>query len=415
MLTNGYGTQYFNEDLLATANATFQVIGQEQRWDLDTLHVKIENLDAGGTLVVGYGPNANTPEICRFNSVADTDVRIRNAGIDNPNQLPLNAVWSVGTGSGNLEGSITAGAHIVKQGGENFIALNSAPPFGAREEYGLETIGALLYVFCGFTTGAVNDMWSSPDGINWTQITPSVNLNARYAFATCGFVYNGVAGFLLAGGTDGTNFFNDVWFFGGSGWTELTANAAFSGRELHQMKMLNGILYLVGGYNGTTNLQDVWSSPDGITWTLVTATAGFGIRQNFQMQPFMGKLWVMGGVNGATVYSDSWSSPDGNTWIEAPTGNQFTKRYGHSSDVGFNGLGRTARLRVFGGNTGSGYLADGWESLDGGIWNQITFVNAFSARSNHASKKMGNSFYLGCGLNGSGVVGDMWRTTVPIV
>jgi hypothetical protein len=390
MLTNGYGTVYFNKDIVATTNATFQIIGNEQRWDLDTIHVKIETLDSNGVLIVGYGPNANNPEICRFASIADTDVRIRNAGVDNPNQLPLNAVW---TGV-NLEASINAGAHIVKQGGENFIELNSAPAFGARSGYGLENIGSTLFVFGGLTSsGAVADSWSSTDGITWTQLTPLAIFNARYNFSTCSFVSGGVQGIVISGGTDGNNYFDDVWFTAdGITWT-LLSNGDFPVRAGHQMKYLNGKLFVVGGSNSVTIFNDVWSSPDGVVWTLVTASAPFAVRRLFQMQVFNGKLYVMGGLASInaidTIVNDVWSSPDGLNWQQPYSPNLFTARFGFSSDVGFSGLGRIPKIRIFGGYDGTNYYNDGYESIDGGNWLPINIINSFSTpRYLHSSKKM---------------------------
>ncbi len=413
MLENGYGTVYFNQDLNFTGNRTVTIVPSEQRWDLDTLHVKIENLDEGGYLTIGYGPNANSPEIHTFRSICDTDVRIRNAGVDNPNQQPLNAVW-VGT---NLLGSIQAGAHIVKSG-ENFIELNANPQFGVREYHGMEVLGSTLYLFGGYNgSNYLNDVWSlNADGINWTSVAASGQFSPRSQFGTSSFTSGASAGFVVIGGTNGISYYSDVWFTAnGTTWTQLSTGA-FPGRSGAGVAYLNGLLYVAGGYNGTSVLNDVWSSPDGVTWTEVTASAGFTARQLFGMKPFMGKLFVWGGENGSsTALQDVWSSPDGVTWIQSYVFNAQPVRYAFSSDVGFYGLGKQPAIRIFGGYDGTNYNNDIWESKDGCCWLQTVPNNGFSIRAGHASKKMGNSIYLTGGYNGSSYLNDVWRTTVPIV
>ena len=251
---------------------------------------------------------------------------------------------------------------------------------------------------------------TSPDGVTWTSRT-SINasqwqsVTASTAGTFVAVANNGLTSTDLMSSTDGIT------------WTQLSTGT-FTARAGHQMKVLNGKLYLVGGTNSTMALNDVYSSLDGVTWTLVTISASFNPRQNFQMQVFMGKLFVIGGyvlVNGVdTAANDVWMSSDGSTWIQPWSPNQFTARYSFSSDVGFSGLGRISRIRIYGGTDGTNYLNDAWESFDGGNWQKIVLSNSFSVRSSHSSKKMGNSVYLGCGTNGS-LIDDMWRTTVPIV
>ena len=80
-----------------------------------------------------------------------------------------------------------------------------------------------MYIMGGYIGSSVHDVYSSTDGVRWSQVTSAAGWSARY-LAGC-VVFN-----------------NKLWVFGGN--TGSFAN-------------------------------DVWSSPDGLTWTQVTAAASW--------------------------------------------------------------------------------------------------------------------------------------------
>jgi len=74
----------------------------------------------------------------------------------------------------------------------------------------------------------------------------------------------------------------------------------------------------VGGSNGSTAFNDVWSSADGNQWTRIAANASFSARSLPCVVSYSSPaaLLVMGGVqrvagNIVNYLSDVWSSPDG--------------------------------------------------------------------------------------------------------
>jgi hypothetical protein len=118
---------------------------------------------------------------------------------------------------------------------------------------------------------------------------------------------------VLGGGTDDGSHFNDVWSSpDGTNWTEVTAAAPWSIRDSFGGGMLNGRMWVFGGYSGYSNstVNDVWSSSDGTNWTEVTAAAPWGARGYFTAVVFNGQMWVLGGSvywNSAFT-NDVWST-----------------------------------------------------------------------------------------------------------
>jgi hypothetical protein len=74
----------------------------------------------------------------------------------------------------------------------------------------------------------------------------------------------------------------------------------------------NGQLFMAGGENNGTPMNDVWSSADGINWTSVTSAAQFSPRYLLQLAALDNQLFVYGGLDLVTGYPrDVWSSSDG--------------------------------------------------------------------------------------------------------
>lgn len=134
-----------------------------------------------------------------------------------------------------------------------------------------------LYVMGGQTnvyddTTAMNDVWeSADDGVTWTQVTANAGWSPR-GMVTSPVVFQNQL-YLCGGGTYVDTrrraFHNDVWRWDGEGdWELVTAAAAWPGRQYHNVVVHDDLLWVMGGYyDGIGNMNDVWSSPDGIAWT----------------------------------------------------------------------------------------------------------------------------------------------------
>src|SRR5579872_3072411 len=138
----------------------------------------------------------------------------------------------------------------------------------------------------------------------------------RYGFETV--VYNGAL--WIVGGGGNSNNLNDVWTStDGVHWTNLLADNAspgpgqFSRRTNHCTVSYNGALWVIGGYTGTAALNDVWKSTDGVHWTNVLAdnasppSTQFPERYTSSCLVYNGALWLLGGYAGGPL-NDVWTS-----------------------------------------------------------------------------------------------------------
>ena len=101
----------------------------------------------------------------------------------------------------------------------------------------------------------------------------------------------------VLGGNDGSSLLNDVWFSVDSkNWVQETDDADWSRRDEYQALSHNGRLYVLGG-SGTyysEQLNDVWSSADGKNWALETGGAEWAGREGHEALSHNGRLYVLG-------------------------------------------------------------------------------------------------------------------------
>jgi hypothetical protein len=170
-----------------------------------------------------------------------------------------------------------------------------------------------------------NDVWTSSDGANWTQVKPSSStlsanspwsiffetpLAGKYSWrprgVICGaVVFNGRM-WVIAGGVYGTPttpgvLYNDVWSSAdGVNWTRVTGNAPWNPRIYHSITVYDGRMWVVAGHgaDGGSNLSDVWYSSDGVHWTQLPNTPWLA-RHAASVAVLNGALWLTGGTTDA--------------------------------------------------------------------------------------------------------------------
>ncbi|HVZ79949.1 MAG TPA: kelch repeat-containing protein [bacterium] len=261
-----------------------------------------------------------------------------------------------------------------------------------------------VYVIGGASgSNKFSDVWSSPDGINWTQAVTNAGWGGRSGQASV--TYNGKI--WVIGGDTGTKK-NDVWSSSdGVTWTQVTSGAAFSARTGHQVAVFDdgtgAKMWLVGGDNGTNRLNDVWYSSDGSSWTQATSGADFSARMGHALIAWNNRLWIVGGRSGSTYYNDIWMSTDGVHWDQETSSAGFTARAEHTSLIA------DRRLWVIGGATSSTQEKnDVWYSPNGYSWTQATSAADFSARYGHTSVFFAGKMLVIGGTNGSTDRHDVW-------
>ncbi|OQR84969.1 hypothetical protein ACHHYP_12515 [Achlya hypogyna] len=130
-------------------------------------------------------------------------------------------------------------------------------------------------------------------------------------------------------GGDYRKHMSDVWSSpDGQHWVQLTATAAWPARGEHAMVAWNGFLWVLGGRTrGATSdadqrlLNDVWRSADGISWILETAAAEWSPRAKHSVAVTetngTSYLLALFGENDDTILGDVWSrTAVSSAWVE---------------------------------------------------------------------------------------------------
>ncbi len=226
----------------------------------------------------------------------------------------------------------------------------------------------------------------------------------------------------LLGGTgtakNGTQL-NDVWSSeDGLHWRQELASAPWQPRWNHATFVHAGKLWVIGGLASVDpllNLNDIWSSPDGKKWTREVADAPWTGRHVWAWTNHRNRMYLLGGAtDGARTYRDVLSSDDGIDWQLAPVRDPwFVKRKYHAA-ASYRG-----QIFLAGGIVndksqlyGSRYLDDVWTSKDGLVWNCQESPVPWKARGAHTLVVYKERLWLvGGELQSRYYAEDMWSTT----
>ena len=171
---------------------------------------------------------------------------------------------------------------------DSTCGTSSAWGGAGRMQFGAGVLGSAMYVWGGVgTSGALlQDVWCSTDGTTWSSSASTGN--------PCG---SGLGGTSSAGWTGG----------GRSGLTGV---------------VYNNKLWLFGG-DGSSDLDDVWSSSNGTTWSQATSAALWSGRDEATSLVYDSQMWIMGGWNQGSptfYYSDVFYSDGSGQNVNASSG-----------------------------------------------------------------------------------------------
>lgn len=187
-----------------------------------------------------------------------------------------------------------------------------------------------------------NDVWSSSDGVTWTQRSAEAGWSPRAGLSAA--VFKGelyvIGGSFqddaaIVGGPPMREYFNDVWKSAdGATWELCTDDPPFAPRAGAVALAKGDYLYLFGGETGflcdplpfctLPYFNDVWRTRDGIEWELVTPAAEWAPRPGHQVVVVDDRFLLFGGfgLNPFNPFAqanplDVWVSDDGARWTLA--------------------------------------------------------------------------------------------------
>ena len=268
-------------------------------------------------------------------------------------------MWALGGAAGNSDGSVTYYySDVYASGsGSSWTKVNAAAPFGGR--YGSQALSynGKLWLIGGNSNGTLmNDVWSSTDGASWTQVLAAsagtaTQFTPREDFGA--LVYNN-AMWVIGGFSAGAGIHNDVWSsIDGVNWTQVLADGAsgaahFQGRWGLSAVVYNNLMWIIGGATGSSSgsvsfgFADVWNSANGNAWTQQNSTATYTpFGPDHYEQTVVNAANLLAVTGGMLDLDGGWSpeyeydtSSDGINWNRA-LGN-YMGRFYHLS-LEFNG------------------------------------------------------------------------------
>lgn len=147
------------------------------------------------------------------------------------------------------------------------------------------------------------DIWNSSDGVSWQQVIPKEPFWPQRGMIGGSVVFRGRM-WILGGGTYDTpgiskrKYFNDVWSSAdGVTWTQHLASAPWTPRQYHDVAVFDDQMWVCEGYNETGgNRNDVWRSSDGINWRQLPNTP-WKPRHAASLFAYDNALWMVAGNN----------------------------------------------------------------------------------------------------------------------
>jgi len=215
----------------------------------------------------------------------------------------------------------------------------ASAPWAPRWGHAVFALSDRLWVIGGLASVSpivnLNDIWSSPDGKQWTRVLADAPWRGRHVWAT---TVHGNRMFLIGGATDGSGSYQDVLSSAdGIHWrSETIQKPWFVGRKYHAAASYRGRIVLAAGVTndasqlgGGQYLGDVWSSEDGRAWTCIAPRAPWLPRCAHALVAYQDRLWLVGGELAVRRYTtDLWSSVDGENWEQETSEFAWPSRIG---------------------------------------------------------------------------------------
>lgn len=169
-------------------------------------------------------------------------------------------------------------------------------------------IGGTENYYFGDDLSLKNDVWSSADGKTWRLETASAPWSPR---AYHGAVAHAGKLWVFGGGNYVPKYHavNDVWSSSdGVTWERVTEQALWHPRLWFSAVTYRDRMWVLGGWsnNPSKNWGDVWHSKDGKEWKQLKSNVIWKERHEHSAFVFRDKLWIAGG-HAQPLSSEVWS------------------------------------------------------------------------------------------------------------
>ena len=226
-----------------------------------------------------------------------------------------NKMWMMGGWyKGRLEGHSASNQVWSSKDGKKWRAETNAAAWSPRIAAAVVEFKGKLWLmggtenyYFGDRNSLKNDVWYTSNGKDWKLATADAGWPPRAYHQAV--VLNGKI-YLFGGGNYVPQYFalNDVWSSeDGVRWTKVTD------APWHERIWFSGVVYrnriwVMGGWsnNPYKNWPDVWYSKDGKEWKQYTASSVWKERHEASAFVFRDKIWVAGGMTPPLV-NDVWS------------------------------------------------------------------------------------------------------------
>jgi len=169
-------------------------------------------------------------------------------------------------------------------------------------------LGGTENYYFGDESSLKNDVWSSTDGKTWELVTPSADWSPR-AYHQAAVLNDRI--YVFGGGNYVPEYhaLNDVWSSAdGVTWRQETDAAPWHPRLWFSSVVYRDHIWVIGGWsnNPSQNWGDVWFSKNGRDWQRLESAAIWKERHELSAVVFQDRIWVIGG-HAQPLSSEVWS------------------------------------------------------------------------------------------------------------
>lgn len=236
----------------------------------------------------------------------------------------------------------------------------SSTGFKPRSNFAAVAVGGKIYVIGG-RNGSTNDSTINiydPSTDSWSTPTTTGTFTPRWSLGAAVvdgkiYVMGGVSSDLQIGLST-----LEVFDPSTNAWSTPTTTGALIGRDVFGTAVVNGLIYVIGGYSGSTdpNTNQVFD-PTANTWTDL-APGMFIARDGLTACAIGDTIYTMAGI--VDDFSNTFQvfDPSTNTWSTPSTTGWLTPRSNGASDV------IDGKIYVVGGTNDTDFAVGGLQVFD---------------------------------------------------